>query len=126
MDRVQKRNRRIVVSFSEAEFAIFEKHYRETTAGSYCEYVRAILMVKPVLFKTHNVSIDQFLDSMIDLKKDLKSILHFSAGKSGGMSHESGSDPAEADPPEVRLKKNVETILSKVVKLYQSWLQSSI
>jgi len=122
----QKRNRKIVVSFSEAEFANFEKHFRETTAGSYSEYVRDILMRKPVLFKTHNVSIDLFLDSMIDLKKDLKTILHFYAEQSWGTGHLPGSDPAEVNQPDILLKKNIEAILSKVSKLYQSWLQSSI
>ena len=67
---------RVSISFwvNPAEFEQIAKLQRSTTCRSLSEYIRKLLLAKPVVVKYRSESADQYLEEMIVLKNELNAI----------------------------------------------------
>lgn len=76
MKRKEKvnRNRRLTVRFSEAEFNKIEVSFRTTTKRKLSEYVRFVLLEKPVTVYTRDQSMDDMLALFNSLRNELSAI----------------------------------------------------
>ncbi len=57
-----------------SEYKIIEQYSKSTTCRSLSEYVRKVLLSKPVVVKYRNQSADQFLTEMLLFKNELNAI----------------------------------------------------
>ncbi len=58
------------------EYETIHGHFSKTTCRKLSEYVRNVLLQKPVVVKFRNQSADELLAEMIQLKKELNAIGH--------------------------------------------------
>ncbi len=65
------RNKMVVVRMNASEFEAAEKIRKRTTEKYLSTYLRKLSLQKPVLVKYRNQSADDFLESMLELKKEL-------------------------------------------------------
>jgi hypothetical protein len=68
------RNRMVVVRMNQREFECLEELFKATTSNQLSDYVRKILLKKPVIVKYRNQSADEILAVMIQLKNELNAI----------------------------------------------------
>ena len=64
----------IKIRMNDYELNQVKKRLQQTTARSLSEYIRNVSMQKPVIVKHRNESADDFLRSMLELKKELNAI----------------------------------------------------
>lgn len=64
----------IVVRLNEAEDKQLQKFVGQTTEKTVSNYLRKLALQKPVTVKYRNVSADDFLRDMVELKKELNAI----------------------------------------------------
>jgi hypothetical protein len=69
-----KRTRKITVRFSEAEFDKVMHSFRTTTKRKLSEYIRYVLLEKPVTVYTRDQSLDDMLALFVSLKNELSAI----------------------------------------------------
>jgi len=122
------RSKWLTIRLSEAEEAKLLQLYQSTTAQGLSEYVRAVLLQKPVTVVYRNAAADDFLDQMIDLKNELKAIgnhfnqvvhrlhllNHFSEIKTWLILNEASRRTLEIRTAE---------ILEKLAQIYTLWSQ---
>ena len=60
---------------SAREYEEFELAYKQTIYRSKSEYARKLLLGKPVITIYRNRSLDDFIESSVQIRKDLKKIL---------------------------------------------------
>jgi hypothetical protein len=120
--------RRISMRLKETEYRAFEEQFKKSTCRKFSEYLRNIMLAKPVTIRYRNASADAFLTEMIGLKKELSAIgnnfnqmikrLHtisdFHELKTWLLFNESSK--------QILLHK-VEEILKKVSQIYEQWSQ---
>lgn len=68
------RKKMIVVRLNEAEDKQLQKFVGQTTEKTVSNYLRKLALQKPVTVKYRNVSADDFLRDMVELKKELNAI----------------------------------------------------
>ncbi len=68
------RNQILKIRMNEAEKELLKKLQQQSTERSVSNYVRKVVLQKPVMIKYRNKSLDDFLKDMIDLKKQLNGI----------------------------------------------------
>ena len=68
------RNKMVMVRMNAAEFEQAERFRKKTTEKYLSTYIRKLSLQKPVLVKYRNQSADDFLQSMLELKKELSAI----------------------------------------------------
>ena len=64
----------VVVRMNATEFALAENFRKNTTERYLSTYLRKLSLQKPVTVKYRNQSADDFLQSMLELKKELSAI----------------------------------------------------
>ncbi|MEP7376794.1 MAG: hypothetical protein ABI675_25575 [Chitinophagaceae bacterium] len=69
-----KRTRKLTVRFSPDEFNKVNLSFKTTTKRKLSEYVRFVLLDKPVTVYTRNQSLDEFMAEMILLRNELSAI----------------------------------------------------
>ena len=76
MKKQQNKIRKLFISIrmNEDEVNQLKKRQQQTTERSLSEYIRRVSMQKPVIVKHRNESADDFLRSMLELKKELNGI----------------------------------------------------
>ncbi|HEX4375186.1 MAG TPA: plasmid mobilization relaxosome protein MobC [Puia sp.] len=62
------------VRFKPAELEQLESYFKSTTCRKLSDYIRRMVLKKPVVVKYRNQSADEFLSEMILLKKELNAI----------------------------------------------------
>jgi hypothetical protein len=62
------------VRFKPEELEQVESYFKSTTCRKLSDYIRRVLLKKPVVVKYRNQSADEFLSEMILLKKELNAI----------------------------------------------------
>ena len=65
--------KRISIRLKETEFNKLEAEFKKTTCRKFSEYLRNIMLAKPITIRYRNASADAFLAEMIGLKKELSS-----------------------------------------------------
>lgn len=68
------RNKMVVVRMNETEINQLTKFQQRTTEKDVSSYLRKVALQKPVTVKYRNVSADDFLLDMLNLKKELNAI----------------------------------------------------
>ena len=58
------------------EYEIIHQHFGRSTCRKLSEYARKVLLNKPVTIRYRNQSADDFLQVLLDLKKELNAIGH--------------------------------------------------
>jgi hypothetical protein len=74
MLETEVRNKMVVVRMNEAELKQLEKMQQKTTEKNTSTYLRKVALQKPVTVKYRNVSADDFLLDVLNLKKELNAI----------------------------------------------------
>lgn len=120
--------RKITIRLKPHEFAKLEAGWKDTTCNKLSEYVRRILLSKPVTITYRNQAADDFLKEMIQLKNELNAI--------GNNFNQSVHKLHTLDTvPEIKawaklnettkqtLLEKVEQIRIRMNQLYQIWSQ---
>lgn len=68
------RNRRVYVRFTEKEYERINSRFSRTTCRNLSEYLRKILLDKPVQVKQRNQSLDDLMAELIVLRSELNAI----------------------------------------------------
>jgi hypothetical protein len=68
------RKKMVVVRMNDAELEQVEKFCKQSTERNLSSYLRKVALQKPVTVKYRNVSADDFLLDMLNLKKELNAI----------------------------------------------------
>ena len=66
--------KRVSIRLKETEFNKLEAEFKKTTCRKFSEYLRNIMLAKPITIRYRNASADAFLTEMIGLKKELSAI----------------------------------------------------
>jgi hypothetical protein len=70
----QPRTKWLTIRMSEEEYQAVEALSRQAMRQTLSEYARKTVLGKPIIMKYHDESMDKFIDRMIELKDELKSI----------------------------------------------------
>jgi hypothetical protein len=68
------RSRRVHVRFTDGEFEKIQAQFSRSTCRKLSEYVRLVLLNKPVTMNHRNQSLDEFMAEMIALRNELNAI----------------------------------------------------
>jgi hypothetical protein len=76
MDRKPKINltRRVTIRLKPEEYSKIHSKFKSTTKRKLSEYIRAVLLEKPLTVFTRSKSLDDFISEMILLRSELNSI----------------------------------------------------
>ena len=121
------RKRFVKMRMTDAEYEQLEKLWKGTTEKYISNYLRKVSLQKPVMVTFRNASADDFLSSMLQLKKDLHAI--------GGNFNQAVKRLGVLEQiPEFRtwlilneslqraVAANIEEIKSRIAQLYDEWL----
>jgi hypothetical protein len=68
------RSKRIHFRLTEKEFEKIQSQFGRSTCQKLSEYIRLVLLNKPVRVNQRNQTLDDFMAEMIDLRKELSAI----------------------------------------------------
>jgi hypothetical protein len=120
--------KRVTVRLKEAEYIQLESQFKKTTCRKFSDYLRNVMLAKPITIKYRNASADDFLTEMIGLKNELSAI-----GKN--FNQEVKRLHLLEKMPEFRswiltnrsmhqvLLNSVEEIRFRMNQIYEQWLQ---
>ncbi len=120
--------KRITIRLKNAEFVQLDAQFKKTTCRKFSDYLRRLMVDKPITVLYRNGSADAFLTEMIGLKNELSAIGnnfnqmvkrlhtfdHSSEIKSWAMLNESAKE---------NLNKKMQEIREKLNQIYELWLQ---
>ena len=66
--------RRVTIRLKPEEYSKIHGQFKSTTKRKLSEYIRAVLLQKPLTFYTRSKSLDDFISEMILLRSELNSI----------------------------------------------------
>ncbi len=118
----------LTIRLNEDEETKLNKLYSKTTSQSLSEYARHVLLKVPVNIYYRNQSADEFLEEMIQLKKELNAIgnnFNQSVHKLHTLDHISEIKSWAIGNEESKkiFMKKVEEIQEKMNQIYEQWLQ---
>lgn len=64
----------MTVRFTTKEYEKLEAKFHTTTSNQISQYVRNVLLEKPVVVKYRNESLDNFMEELIQIKQELNAI----------------------------------------------------
>ena len=70
----EKRTRKVTVRFTEKEYEKVDNKFKNTTSPQLSQYVRNVLLEKPIVIKYRNESLDTFMEEIILLRQELNAI----------------------------------------------------
>ena len=118
----------VKIRMNETEKKQLKKLQQQSTERTISNYVRKLVLQKPVIVKYRNQSADDFLNDMIDVKKQLNGV--------GNNFNQAVKKLHTLDRiPEFRVwvnyykelqnavNANIETIRLRITQLYEQWLQ---
>jgi len=120
--------KRITIRLKEAEFTQLDAQFRKTTCRKFSDYLRRIMLAKPITILYRNASADAFLTEMIGLKNELSAIgNNFNQMVKKLHSFEQSSEikawAALNESSKENLQKKVQDIRQKLNQIYELWLQ---
>ena len=120
--------KRVTVRFKPIELERLEEEFKKTTCRKFSDYLRQIMLAKPVTILHRNASADAFLTEMIGLKNELSAV-----GKNFNQSVKKlhSFDHIETIKMWAHLNENsknileqkVEEIRQKLYQIYEQWSQ---
>jgi len=123
------RNHWLTVRLNDEEFERLGKLQDKTVGNNLSDYVRKVVLSKPVNVKYRNISIDDFLRDMLQLKKDLNGIAN-NFNQAVHKLHtldrlpEFRSWVQQNEEHKTLIFEKIAEILSRVTQLHNLWLQS--
>lgn len=75
MKKENKRNRKLYVWFSDEELTIIKDYYQQTILPNLSEYVRAILLRKPVIGRYRDTGTEELLKELTVLRRDFHDVI---------------------------------------------------
>ena len=120
--------RRVSIRLKETEFNKLEAEFKKTTCRKFSEYLRNIMLTKPVTIRYRNASADAFLTEMIGLKKELSALGNNFNQMVKRLHTLSDSQELKTwllfnESSKQILLQKVEDILKKVNQIYEQWSQ---
>jgi hypothetical protein len=70
----EKRTRKVTVRFTQTEYEKLDNKFQNSTSSQLSQYVRNVVLDKPVVIKYRNQSLDAFMEEIILLKQELNAI----------------------------------------------------
>lgn len=70
----ENRSRRVIIRFKPVEYELLEKRFKKTLFRKLSEYLRSVLMEKPVTVTYRDKAMDDVLEEMILLREELNAI----------------------------------------------------
>ena len=122
------RRKMIVTRMNNSEFERMEKFRKQSTERSVSNYIRKLITQKPVTMKYRNQSADDFLNQMLELKKDLNGIGN-NFNQAVHKLHILDKIPefrewiSQYENLHKKLIEKVEEIKLRMNQLYDQWLQ---
>lgn len=120
--------RRVTVRFQPDEYKELKAKWEATTCQKLSDYIRKVLLSKPVVVTYRNRSADAFLSEMIQLKNELHAIgnnFNQSVRRLNAMSNvaEIKTWALLNEASKKSLMQKVEEIKLRMNQLYDQWLQ---
>lgn len=124
------KNKWLTVRMSEQEYSQLGRLWKKTTFGQMSEYVRSVILQKPVHIKYRNASADAFLSEIIILRNEFKAVgVNFNqvVHKLHTLEHipEFRSWMALNERHKEQLFIKMKEIQDRVNAIYQLWLSNS-
>jgi hypothetical protein len=124
----QNRDKWLHIRLTESEFKKIHAGFSSSTKRKRSDYIRSILLDKPITVYTRNKSMDDFLDEIILLRRELNAIgnnfnqsvkklnmfRHFSEIKTWAILNENSKD---------LFFKKTEEIENKIIEIDSKWSQ---
>jgi hypothetical protein len=70
----QKLSRKVTVRFKQTEYEKIYFSFKKTTKRKFSEYIRYVLLEKPVTVYTRDKSLDEFMAELLKLRRELSAI----------------------------------------------------
>jgi hypothetical protein len=124
----EPRSRRLDISLTATEYATLQKGFSAATCQSFSEYIRALLLHKPIIQTFRSQSLDEFLVIAIGIKNEVETIRRdFSDAIKKLASSTTGARTKEAIDflmaEEFGLREKIDAIKSTLIKMYEKWSQ---
>ncbi|WP_431216157.1 plasmid mobilization protein [Puia sp. P3] len=121
-----KRTKWLTVRMNEEEYKALEALHRQSTCSSLSEYARRIVLGKPIILRYHNLSLDDFMTGMLQLRGELKTIsgnFNQAVRRANTLRHLPDIQQwiLLNEQDKTRLTKQIETISTNIEKAYQLW-----
>ena len=122
------RRKMVVTRMNQFEFEKMESFRKQSTERSISNYIRKVVTQKPVTMNYRNQSADNFLDQMLELKKDLNGIGN-NFNQAVHKLHILDKIPEfrewiyQYETLHKKLAEKVEEIKLRMNQLYNQWLQ---
>src|SRR3954468_22410514 len=127
--REEKRFSKIVtIRFRPDDYNQLQKRFKGSTCQKISEYIRKVALAKPVVLKYRNESADEFLAEMIKLKNELNAIgNNFNQAVKRLHTLDQVAEIKMCvllnETHKQTLFRKLEEIKSRMVQLYEQWLQ---
>lgn len=124
----EKYNRKFTIRFTEKEFEQIQTKFKNTTCRKLSDYLRIMIMSKPLKVTYRNQSADEFLAGMIALKNELNAIGNNFNQSVKHLYSISTSDEIKTwlllnESTKQTFMSKVEDIKLKMQQLYELWSQ---
>jgi len=125
---ISNRERKVTIRLQQSEFDLLVQRFNSTTCRKLSEYLRDVLLNKPITVRHRNQSADEFLSVALKIKKELLDIgsnhnqvvkkMHLLQDKNDLFAW-----MAEQERIQRVLMEKVKEISESMNEIYQIWLQ---
>jgi hypothetical protein len=127
-DKQKIREKWLTVRLSDIEHAELQRHFTNSTCRGLSDYVRKLILSKPINVKYRNASVDDFLADMLALKKELNALgnnFNQSVHKLHTLDHvpEIHQWAMTNERSKEALFQKIDQILNRVNELHKLWFQ---
>lgn len=122
------KNKWLHVRLNDDEYYTIHKSFEATTHRKLSDYIRKVLLQKPVVTASRNVSLDAFVSELIAIRKEL-SYIGNNFNQVVKQLHLAGNIPAilewlpVIEKAQEKLLEKSEVIKVKISKINEQWLQ---
>jgi len=122
------RDKWLTVRLNDEEYTELQRLFKNTTCRQLSDYVRRIILGRPLNVKYRNASVDDFLADMLAMKKELNAVgnnFNQSVHKLHTLDHypEIRQWAVRNEQEKVVLFDKIDTIMKRVNELYKLWCQ---
>lgn len=122
------RDKWLTVRLNPEEYDQLQRLFKNTTCRQMSDYVRRVILGRPVNVKYRNASVDDFLTDMLTMKKELNALgnnFNQTVHKLHTLDHvpDIRQWAIRNEQEKVILFEKIDTILKRVNELYKLWCQ---
>ena len=120
------RDKVLVVRLNKEEYTELQRLFKNTTCRQLSDYVRRIVLARPITVKYRNTSLDDFLTDMLAMKKELNAVgnnFNQSVHKLHMLDHlpEFRAWAMKNEQDKVVLFGKIDNIMKRVNEMYKLW-----